>query len=228
MTFRFTISRPPLSVDFEAGSAGEGVAILSENLAKLVEAFKAVPSDALDEPAAAPAPEQPTNAAAEPPKGRGRGRPAKNQPDPATAAAPAPAPIPGPAAPAQGIQPPAFVAPAAPRAPVDTSEAPSGMPKFLDRTTQPPAPAPAAPPAPPPAAPVAPPPPPAPVAPPVGVLAPKVIDKVKAYADQAAILDWLSKTGIVAKGCKFDEAIAVLQFKRDDELQDIAAALQVA
>lgn len=123
----------------------------------------------------------------------------KNQPDPSTASAPPPIPVVPPSgAPAaqDGLKVPAFVAP------------------------------PAAPPAPPPPLQAAP-----PIAPaPVVRMHDKVIADLRKRKEGAAddgksLVDWLAQSGVVMAGANFDEAIAVLQFTKDEQMAGIAKAL---
>jgi hypothetical protein len=237
MTFRIEIKLKSLTVQFEAGSIPEGVAILQEQATAIqamatqagqlcsgnteTEAGNTVTVDA-------------ESSTGKGKRGAARGPNKKNQPDPATASAPPPAPLPG-ATP--GIQTPGFV----------TEPGPNGIPAFLDRTktkdAAPPAPAtPPAPPAPPAppvpaatvvAAPPAPPPPPAPPAASEFTLAPRVIDNLKARAAQASdsgasLVTWLSQTGLIVPGVNFDEALTVLQFVKDPQIKPVADALGVA
>lgn len=127
MTFRITLERLPLRLDFEVGSVAEGVAILQEQdsqLRQLVSIADDMAGNAEGTPTEAPA------TGAEPAK-RGR-KPKASQPDPSTATAPPPLAVPPVAAP--------------PVAPVDTSPAADGgIPPFLQRAAAPPPPPPAPP-----------------------------------------------------------------------------------
>lgn len=128
MSFKITIERAPIGVEFEVGSIAEAIAILEQednNLRRIVSIG--------DELSGAGDTEQAANAGGAEPARRGRKPKDKSQPDPATAQAPAPLPI-----------------PAAP----NMTENASGIPAALDRTT----PAAAPPPPPPPPAPAAAPP----------------------------------------------------------------------
>jgi len=209
MTFTFTISRPPLAVTFEAGSVGEGAAILQENGADLTAAFGAVPGTEQAAPAAAgDAPE-----------------PAKRGRRPKEVAAPAPLAVPG-AAPA---------APAAPLAPAVMAPIPGdplAIPPGLQRdpaTNASPA-IPASPPAPPPP-PLLPAAPPIAAAPPaVGVIATKIIAELDRRATGAAdkgqgLSDWLAGAGLVIKGATYDEAVACLRMTAEEKLSPLLAPL---
>jgi hypothetical protein len=228
MSFRFTVKQNPLEIEFEAGSIKEGLAILSTEETELGRFFQTAASLAAIAAANGggnAAVTETTSAGAEgnapPAGGRRPGRPPKN------ANAPAPTPTPG-APPAPPAPPPLNAAPpAAPAAPVGAVN-PQGepIPGFLQRTD---APAPPAPPAPPPPAP------PAPPAAPANdlTLAPKVVENLKARAagtadKGAALADWLAKSGVIAAGATFDEALAVVQFTRDAQLAPIATALGVS
>ncbi len=81
MTFRLTVNLDPVSIEFEAGSIGEAVAILTAEESKFAEI--------------AGFGEKITEPAAETPDKPKRGR--KPKVDPSTASAPPPAPIPAPA-----------------------------------------------------------------------------------------------------------------------------------
>jgi hypothetical protein len=202
MTFKITIERAPIGVEFEVGSIAEAISILEQedsNLRKVVS----IGDSLAGEPA--PVATGETEGTTETTKGK-RGRPAKdkNQPDPATATAPPPLAIPG----------------APPTAPVDTAAVnANGMPAFLDRTGA------AAPPPPPP-------PPAAPVAPPSGILAGKVIAECDRRAtdepNKKMLADWLVSYGLVNAGSSYDESIAALRLMPDDKLGQVAVALAVA
>jgi len=86
MTFKITVERLPLRVEFEVGSIAEAVGVLEQEdsqLRKIGSIADELNGNAPGQDVAAPeAPKKP------------RGRPAKNTPDPATAVAPAPLPVP--------------------------------------------------------------------------------------------------------------------------------------
>lgn len=213
MDFKFTIAMLPLTVEFEAGSISEGVSILQAETTTLssayTEAKALVASVAAAESGGGGAP--PAGEATTAPEGPKTRKPRgsnKNQPDLTTVTAPPPIAPPG--------------APAAPA--VDT-----GIPPFLQRGPDnappqlPPSAAPSI--APPPAAP-------APL-PPSGVLAGKIVANLKLRADASAdggkeLVNWLATAGIVIPGCTFEEALAVINMKRDDELKLVADSLQVS
>lgn len=121
MTFRITLERLPLRLDFEVGSVAEGVAILQEQDSQLRQLVTIA-----DEMAGNT--EQAEAATTEPAK-RGR-KPKANQPDPSTATAPPPLAVP-PVAPSLAI-------------PAD-----GGIPEFLRNQAPAAPPPPPAPPAPP-------------------------------------------------------------------------------
>lgn len=217
MTFKWKISHAPLECEFETGSIGEAIEILSNESSQLAQVFGlgAVSIGVGDTPLA-----QDTDQAATPAR---RGRKPKNQPDPSTASAPPPAPVPA--------------APAAPAAPAPNSGDGLKLPAFLDRsnpgnvaTGDGSAAVPAAPPAPPPmpsAPPIAPP---APAVPPVGVLGPKMVDAItkQKQGDGAEWVKWLSDSGLVVPGVTFDEAMDCLRFTTDEKMVTAAAALQIS
>lgn len=231
MTFKITITRAPLAVEFEVGSIAEGVAILEQEdtqIRKIGSIADTLSGGAAPEGDGAQS--EATSGGEQPAK---RGRKPKNQPDPAAASAPPPAPIPG--------QAPPPAAPAAPVAPTGQD----GPPAFLDRSNPnnvvtgngSAAPVPLAAPPTPPAASAPPPPPPPPPAPPVappsGILAGKVIanlDQRKATTldNGQQLADWLAAYGVVNKGASYDEAVSVIRLMGDDKLGQVATALQVA
>lgn len=233
MTFKVTMRRDPLGVEFEAGSVSEALSILQESKDKFAELLDLAVEFNGDLDADAPTAAAP--AAPEKPATR-RGRKPKNHSDPATASAPAPAPVP--AAPvADGIPPildrsnpdcvvnaPVASAPAA-AAPVASAPAPAAPASS--------APAPAAPP-PPPVLPAAPPTAPN-AAPPAGVNGPKVVEALRIRANGqpdggASLVAWLAAPGIglVAAGVSFEEAMSVLLLTSDDRLAPIMAPLGIA
>lgn len=203
MTFNVKIVMQPFEVSFEAGSIAEAVSILSDPENEIAK-LAALATDTSEE-----APETSSEPAAEPKK---RGRKAK-----AAVEAVAPAPIPVPSAPA---------------APVDTTPGASGIPAFLDRTAQAPAPVAVAPPppvapAPVVAAPAAPPP------PPVGVLGPKVIAELNRRKEGqpdggAGLIAWVASAGLIVPSATWDEMTACLQFLDDAKLGPVAAGLQIS
>lgn len=213
MTFKITIERAPIGVEFEVGSISEAIAILEQedtNLRRVVSI-----GDSLSGASEQEQPEANGATGAEPAKRGRKPNKDKSQPDAANAQAPAPLPIPPGAAP--------------PTVPADLvkqnaeAAAGGGIPDYLKA-----APAAAAPPPPPP------PPAPAPVpAPPSGILAGKVIadlDKRKATtADEGkALVEWLAAYGLVNAGSSYDESVAAIRLMHDDKLGQVATALSVA
>lgn len=209
MPFKWKISHAPLECEFETGSIGEAIEILSNESSQLAQVFGfgAAAIGVGDTPLA-----QDTDQAATPAR---RGRKPKNQPDPSTASAPPPIP----AAPApnsgDGLKVPAFLDRSNPGN-VATGDGSAAVP--------------AAPPAPPPmpsAPPIAPP---APIAPPVGVLGTKMVDAItkQKQGDGAEWVKWLSDSGLVVPGVTFDEAMDCLRFTPDEKLATAAAALQIS
>lgn len=238
MTFKFTVKQNPLEIEFEAGSIGEGLAILSSSTTELGQFFAT--AAALQQSGAESAPGAEittvvTNGATDggkaPRKRRSNAEIAADNARIAAANAPPPAPVPGAAPPA----PPTGAAPSPPAppppapAPVDHAGGENGgVPAFLNRT----APAAATAAAPPPPPPAAPPTPPAAAAPAI-TLAPKVIAECKRRATGSvdggkALAEWLAKSGVVVQGASFDEALAVLQFHDDAKMAPIAAALSIS
>lgn len=235
MTFKWKISHAPLECEFETGSIGEAIEILSNESSQLAQVFGlgAVSIGVGDPPSQATAAEgdsttAPASATAEAPR---RGRKPKNQPDPSTASAPPPAPVPdAPAAP-----PPAPPAPATALAPPAPSVDGLALPAFLDRSNPgnvatgdgSAAPAVASPPPMPASPPIAPP---APAVPPVGVLGPKMVDAItkQKQGDGAVWVKWLADSGLVVPGATFDEAMDCLRFTADGKLAAAAAQLQIA
>lgn len=206
MTFNVKIVMQPFEVSFEAGSIAEAVSILSDpenEIAKLAALATDTGDDEPQEPAIT-ASEAPTTA--EPKK---RGRKAKA---PVEAVAPAPLPV-----------------PSTPAAPVNTTPGASGIPAFLDRTAQAPAPVAIAPPPPVAPAPVVAAPPP----PPVGVLGPKVIAELNRRKEGqsdggAGLIAWVASAGLIVPSATWDEMTACLQFLDDAKLGPVAGGLGVA
>lgn len=218
MTFKITISRPPMEIEFKTGSVSEAVSILQQENTELNRAFQegtALLDRAIDAAAAetteAAQGETATTTAAEPKKER-----KKRGADPAAAVAPAPLPVPA------SPSPPAPPTPASLAIPAD-----GGIPAFLDRTGQ----AAAAPP-PPPLLPAAPPVAPAPpVSGPVGQ---KIIAELEKRASGSAdngksLADWLAlpTVGLTVPGATFVEAIDCLRMIGDAKLGGVATALGV-
>lgn len=250
MTFRVVINPSFVSVEFEAGSLKEAVAIIQNEAESLpvLQSFAGMqggpvmletemtgaPSNAVTAPPAPPA-------AGGKPK---RGRPsaadkaaAEKAAAAAAAAAPAPLPVPGaapPPAPAPLPVPGAAPPPPAPAplpAPADAvpphalppaPPAPGhGMPDSLVRVQ-------AAPGINPPAF-VSPPPP----APPVSPLSDKIVEKLRTLKDGGVdVVSWLSAPppsgcGMVAPGFSFDEAMDVIRITEEARLASLATALGV-
>jgi hypothetical protein len=244
MNFRITVKQNPLEVEFDSGSISEAISILEQQSTALGALFQlaadslTVSSDTTGDTSTGA-----DNAAPATTKGRpGRKSNAQKAAEAAAAeaakAAAPPAPLAPPTpAPALQVQAPAPLAvPGAAPAPVyptpgDKVEIPQFLNRAADAAPPPPAPAPA---------PLAPPPAPAPAAPqpanntpPQSVLAPKIIENLKARVVSAgdggkSLVDWLVTNGIVMAGGSFEEALSVVQFCRDEQLAPIAAALGVA
>jgi hypothetical protein len=206
MSFTFKIAQPPLEISFEAGSIGEGLAILKEGESQIKSAFeeiaKADGGNVTDElPASAAAPE-------------GEKRTRKPRGPNKAAPPPAPVPVQQPAQPAQ----PASNAPPPPPLP----NAPSLVPEVQKVAAV----------APPPPAAVAP----APLAPPATPsisLAEKVVAELNKRREGAAdggqfLADWLATAGIIAPGAQFDEALTVLKLCTPDQVAPVADALGVS
>lgn len=206
MAIKITISRAPLTAEFEVGSIGEGIAIITESKDKFVELLGLSDSMNGDDEAGEGGDDN-TNVTATAPKERKKREPKNKAPE-----AVAPAPIPVPAA--------IVSAPAANSDGLD-------IPEALRRA---PAPAAAAPP-PPPLLPNAPPV--APAAPPTSPLAAPIIanlDQRKAGTvdDGKQLADWLANAGLIAKGATYEEAKSVIPFTSHDKLVPIAVALGVS
>ncbi len=213
--FKFTITRAPVALECEVGSLGEAIGLLQaeDTSIRTLIATADDLNSSNGEAQAAPSGDAPATAA-EPPKQRKPRGSNKDKGDPATATAPAPVEIPTAAAPAA--------------APVNTAPGPSGVPAFLDRTSEAAATA-AAPPPPPPAIPAAPPAPPA--APPSGVLAGKVIAELDKRAEAPGAADalagWLAQCGLVKAGTTYSDAIDAVRMLADDKVAVVAGQLGV-
>lgn len=201
MTFKFIVKPKSLQIEFEAGSVGEGAAILEQEGTQIAEVFKACPWIETDQGQEVNPSSTTSGDAGEAPKTRKPRGPnkSKNQPDPTTASAPppvpvAPAPV-APAAPALAVAPP----PPAPAPPVS-----EGIPPFLQRN-----------------APVA-----KTLAPKVKVECEK---RAAGAADGGqALANWLADCGVVNKTtppASFAEAMTVVELASDDQLAKVAEAL---
>lgn len=207
---RVTLSRPPAQVDFEVGSISEAVGILQSEESALVQLFTIA-----DKMNGGGEEAEQVALAAEPKKERKTRAPKE-------AVAPPPMPVPSAAAPPS---PP--VAPVAPT-PIDTTEGPNGVPKFLDRSGGAPAGQPLPPPAPPPLVPAA----------PNFALGNRVADVLEAKAATAAdagksLVTWLQHPGLGGivrndPSVTFQEAVAVVRMTTDDRVAVAAGLLQVS
>lgn len=235
MTFKITISRPPMEIEFKTGSVSEAVSILQQENTELNRAFQegtALLDRAIEAAAAAETQEAPATAtelataAAEPKKER-----KKRGADPAAAVAPAPLPVPSspasPPAPPTATQTPTAVTTLAPP---NLAEGANGIPAYLDRNLQGGT-AGAAPP-PPPLLPAAPPVAPAPpVSGPVGQKIIAELEKRAAGSPDSgkSLADWLAlpTVGLTVPGATFVEAIDCLRMIGDAKLGGVATALGV-
>lgn len=212
MDFKWKLSRPGIELEFETGSIGEAIGLLTDEGTQITEVFGFTMG--AKQSTDAPSPE-----GAETPARRTRG-PAKPKQE-----AVAPPPLPVPAAPvATATLPPnplgtaddGGIPPGLKRDPV-TNEAPALL---------------AAPPPLLPAPPLAPLP---PTAPPVGVLGPKVVAALELHKEGKqdggqALADWLASAGLTQKGATYDEACRVVLMTSDSKLTElgIAGAFKVA
>lgn len=201
MAIKITISRAPLTAEFEVGSIGEGIAIITESKDKFIELLGLSDSmNGTDEQEQGN--ENVTASASESPKER-KPRGKNKAPE---AVAPAPIPVPAAAAPN-----------------------PDGLdiPPALQRAPTPPA---AAAPPPPPLLPSAPPVVPA-APPTSALAQPIIanLDQRKAGSadDGKALADWLAGAGLIAKGATYEEAKSVIPFTKHELLVEIAKALGV-
>lgn len=231
MDFKWTLSRPGISLEFETGSVKEAIGLLEEEGTQISEMFGfALPAHQVAVAAEATAAE---TAAPDKPAPR-RGRPPK-----AAVEAIAPDPIPVPTAEtAPPLVPAAEGTPALPLAspplvtvtipapnattvlpPNQLAPAPAvlDIPADLDRRAEL----------------KAPPPPPLPVsAPPVGFLGPKMVLALQAKAATSpdggqALADWLAAWGLTIKGKNFEDACRAVVMIADDKLKDAATQLGV-
>lgn len=220
MTIKITVARSPITAEFDVGSIGEAIAILSESKDKFTELLGLADTmSGADEQEGAPVSLQlvPRYGADDGQSGSAVTEAAPRKPRKPKIEAVAPAPLPVPQAPA----------------PAPAAADPLDIPEALRRSAPP-----VAPPAPPAAA--APPPPLLPAAPSVApalpptspLAAPIVADLDKrrkaSVNDGKDLADWLAGAGLIAKGASYDEAVAVVPFTTHEKLEPIAKALGLA
>jgi len=210
MDFKWTLSRPGISLEFETGSVKEAIGLLEQEGTQISEVFGfALPARAEGEGTKA------VDATAAEPKTRGR--PKKPAPE---AVAPDPLPIPT-AETAPPLVPTTATAlppnqlntvPGTPPSPINTEPNANGIPTFLDRAPPPPLPSlPSSP-------------------PPVGLLGPKMVaaldEKAKASPDGGqGLADWLAACGLTIKGAKYSDACRAVLMISDEKLAPAAAIL---
>lgn len=195
--FKWTLTRPGISLEFETGSVKEAIGLLEAEGTSISEVF----GFAL--PAAREAGEAAAEIIKEEQATKPRGRPRKPAPE-ATAPDPLPVPV-------QEVAPPLVPTALPPVSPIDTTPNANGIPAFLDRTQQV---------APPPIPAAAPPP---PSLPPVGVLGPKLVAALDAHKAKGndggqALADWLAAAGLTIKGKSYDDATRALLMISDEKI----------
>lgn len=209
MSFKWTLSRPGIELEFETGNIKEAIGLLEEEGTQISEVFGFTMGAHQGEQAA------PDATDTKPPR-----KPRINKAA-TEAVAPPPLALPAPAATVTTLPPNALpAAPPPPPSAPDTAPTTNGIPAFLDRTTAPP--------------PVLPSPPTVPsvTPPPVGVLGPKVVKALDLIRDGkpdggAALSDWLAATGLTQKGAAYDDACRAVLMISDEKLKGVADALGV-
>lgn len=206
MDFKWTLSRPGISLEFETGSVKEAIGLLEQEGTAIQDVFGLTMGHAH---AAAQEVAGEVATGAEPPKTRKPRGSNKTAPE---AVAPEPLPVPSQEAP---LAPPLPTPAATPLPANELALNANGVPAFLDASNR------------------APPLPVAPTPPPVGVLGPKMVavldEKAKGAVDGGqALADWLAQCGLTIKGKTFAEACRAVLMISDEKLKPAADILGVA